>query len=884
MSDLKPFSEDTNYEINNNTDVPKSFTSDREFGTKYSESDNNLEKEEPKKESFSPMNPNNLSRQTKQVINSNKYSNQQQILDNLRKEYDKTLQEYQKLMKRISQNTTGYVDRVSSKNPYLNKTIMFSTGHVCYVTKQGVVKYIPSPGVWNSVKAPKNVMKLNIPWNNSYSTPGTIIPTNPPLISGTPVKANQSLGNEGSNVFVDQLLPPIPEPTYMGCFAANKNNDNMDFIGAKPPILNEVSIQNGNFSKPEIPANSFRYIRGGTVPGWNFQNGILLNNSTAWGFPMPYPSGKQCVCLQNTAIIDTILPLQSEVTYTLTLMACGRNCCGGTTTSNPINIQLSTNLNVFISQIANLTPRINSWNLYTYTFTVPTSQSYRLFFRGTNTSGDRSTALASISLQSNAIPKGTYNYQTCRQAAITKGYRYFGLQNISTSSKLGYCAVSNSEPAIIKHGKSEVVSKMVPLWSSKTGGNPGNVAILTDTGSLQVLNSSGKAVYSTPVSKSITSKNKKISCFLIIEGDGNMGIYEGTNPNNRQSQIWSTMTSGKQEKSNPDVVASKGKYGQNWMSNGSTLAPGDFIGSTDGKLALMMQTDGNLILYTYQTDTNCQKVGNIFGGGKGANAVYDIGMSAISNNMGALGFIDGDSNLYTYPTNNQTYTTNYNKIENINAVGNDIPGKAFANSSIESCKKACDSNPDCVGFVTTRDGSTCWPKNKGMYPFGGVGEIFSGRDTYIKGKQPLRPPIGVSSNTNNINSVDYENYVKKGAVGSKYGLPNINSTEKQQLDQLRSKMSMLSKQITDLTKKFQTGSINAEQQSNENISGVNHYFKDFNNTNNKINRIAGETNGGIENILKDSDIVVLKKNYDYLFWSILAVGTVLVSMNVVKKE
>ena len=39
----------------------------------------------------------------------------------------------------------------------------------------------------------------------------------------------------------------------------------------------------------------------------------------------------------------------------------------------------------------------------------------------------------------------------------------------------------------------------------------------------------------------------------------------------------------------------------------------------------------------------------------------------------------------------------------------------------------------------------------------------------------------------------------------------------------------------------------------------------------------------IENILSDSDIVVLQKNYDYLFWSILATGTVVVAMNIVKK-
>ena len=41
--------------------------------------------------------------------------------------------------------------------------------------------------------------------------------------------------------------------------------------------------------------------------------------------------------------------------------------------------------------------------------------------------------------------------------------------------------------------------------------------------------------------------------------------------------------------------------------------------------------------------------------------------------------------------------------------------------------------------------------------------------------------------------------------------------------------------------------------------------------------------GNIENILSDSDIVVLQKNYDYLFWSILATGTVVVAMNIVKK-
>jgi len=430
----------------------------------------------------------------------------------------------------------------------------------------------------------------------------------------------------------------------------------------------------------------------------------------------------------------------------------------------------------------------------------------------------------------------------------------------------------------MRNGTSRVVNKVIQLWSSKTGGNPGNTAILTNTGSLQVLNPSGTAVFSSP-----KSTKTGINCFLALEANGNMTIYEGSDPQNRTTEIWSTMTTGRQQESNSEVVASKGKYGQNFMTVGSSLAPGDFIGSNDGKLALVMQTDGNLVLNTYQTDINCPKIGDIFGGGKGANAVYDIGMNAITKNMGAVGFIDGNSTLYTYPNNNQKYSDNYTKFQNIHTLGNDIPGR-FAPATVDSCKKVCDANPNCAGFVM--NGNACFPKNNRMYPFGGPSEILSwkGVDTYIKGKQPITPPLGVSSNTISMNSVDYENYIKTQTLDNKYGLANANSVQKQQLNQLRSKLNMLSKQITDLTNKFQSGSVNAEQQSNKNISGVDQYYKDFNNTNNKIRGIAGENSVGIENILNDSDIVVLQKNYDYLFWSILAVGTVLVSMNVLKKE
>jgi hypothetical protein len=41
--------------------------------------------------------------------------------------------------------------------------------------------------------------------------------------------------------------------------------------------------------------------------------------------------------------------------------------------------------------------------------------------------------------------------------------------------------------------------------------------------------------------------------------------------------------------------------------------------------------------------------------------------------------------------------------------------------------------------------------------------------------------------------------------------------------------------------------------------------------------------GNYDKIVSDSDVVALQQNSSYLLWSILAVGTVLVSINIVRK-
>ena len=337
-----------------------------------------------------------LTQQTRGIIEKNNYtSQQQQNLNNLRQEHQNTLQDYENLLEQINGSINGYIEQTNPNNPYLNKVVSFTTGETAYVTNQGVVKLIPSKQIWQTLNIPQTIqVQLNLPWQSSYTTSGTQLPSNPPLVSGTPVITGQTLGNEGSNVFVDQLLPPSVNPSYMGCYATNSNNNNMTFVGGSPSTLAGPQIQNGNFSQPVLSNNSYQYINSASqVPGWYF-NACVINNSTAWGYSMPYPSGNQCVSIQNTQYICATLTLNTGVTYTITFSACSRNCCNSQNIGNPINLQLYTNLNAFISTVANFTPSpVNKWQNYSYTFTVPTTQTYKLYFSGTNTSGDQSTAV-----------------------------------------------------------------------------------------------------------------------------------------------------------------------------------------------------------------------------------------------------------------------------------------------------------------------------------------------------------------------------------------------------------------------------------------------------------------------------------------------------------
>lgn len=901
----------------------------------------------------------------------------------IQEKYNSLADQYKTTEKSVNSNSLAAIDRTSSKNQYLNKNIKFTTGQVCYVTNQGVVKWIPSQEIWDSLTncSDKTYIDVNLPWLTEYGTPGTTIPTVPSLISGTNMVLNQSCGNEGKNVYVSKLTDNT-NATYMGCYG-DEDGSTMTFIGGAPLKTNSSSIQNGNFSQPEKTNNSYENITSSSkVPGWNFQNIFLLNNSSAWGYTTPYPNGNQCACIQNTGYMEQTINLNTG-SYTLSMMACGRPSTG----ANPIDIQLNG------TSIYSVTPP-NNWTSYSTTFNVTTNGGNTIKFIGNNSAGDKSTAFQGITITGGdgTTGNGTYTYDMCKNEAIDSGYKYFALQNVNTETNKGYCAVSNDYVSSTKNGTSYVISGTIALWDSKTNGS-GTSASVTNQGTLSIFNSSGATIFNTPSDPDLSSggyigcyndkenpramintssgkwysfdtckqyakdgnysyygnqnkdKNNNGWCvasndlansqkygvanncttdasgnymggfssnaiysmdgagtyYVILQDDGNMCIYKGKGPSDNQGIIWSSGTNGQQQKTNSLYIAAKGKYGQNWMATGSTLAIGEFIGSTDGSIYLIMQSDGNLVLYTSQSAENCKKNSDDkYGGGENANALYEFEKTGFLANLGKLAYIDSETNLREYPSSLLEKSNQYELMNDYDSTGNDIQNTTTTTAE-KGCIDSCNANADCSGFVYQPTGSICYLKNSSMYP---VGKKQYYQDSgLIMGIRKSQISSTVNSSCSrdivNIDTIQYNNYIKGDPMTSDTQCQsNIVSQENiSALTDIQNQMYTVGEDMATQSNNLYTTDKDITNTLSTNSSQFKKNMDMYNKNNTKIkNELNLSVEGmssmdsanknlnmnDINSMLSDTDIRVLQENYSYIFWSILAVGLLTITVSKMK--
>lgn len=394
-------------------------------------------------------------------------------------------------------------------------------------------------------------------------------------------------------------------------------------------------------------------------------------------------------------------------------------------------------------------------------------------------------------------------------------------------------------------------------------------------------------------------------CFLYLQSDGNMCVYKGTINKIEGNALWCSYTQGKQKDTNPDWVSSKGKNGRCYLLQGETLEINEWIGSDNGSMKLIMQQDGYLSLLMCYKSTGCKPTSYGEGGGEVSNAVYKLPVVGNKSLIGKVGYVDENAVLHEYPSSMIGKSIEYNLMKNTNSWGNDI--SLTQNSDPSKCKVDCNNNPNCFGFVFDNNNDNCWLKNSSVYPQGTFINKESGSDLYIR-KPQVYNNSSCSKQMNPINSIQYKNYIKGNEMNleTNCGAKLVNEIDKAKLTSAENQLDGISQQISSKSNILDNTTYNINNKITTDYGDMKDNLKDYQNIKGKIYNILNPNsldksneiiiNNNINSLMEsmlnmedidamvsDSDLNVLKNNYQYILWSIVALTAIIITINTLKK-
>ncbi|HUD10507.1 MAG TPA: hypothetical protein VMR28_02420 [Candidatus Saccharimonadales bacterium] len=202
----------------------------------------------------------------------------------------------------------------------------------------------------------------------------------------------------------------------------------------------------------------------------------------------------------------------------------------------------------------------------------------------------------------------TVNVNNAAAANNSNDYKLSSGQTLSEGSYL-LSPDSQSVLTIQSDGNLVLYSNLRASWNSGSAGSSTNHLVMQSDGNLVLYNQSNAALWDSQ-----TSGNP--GAYLVLQTDGNMVVYSTSN-----AALWATYTI-----SNPNHLS----YINTTFGIGR-LYPGQSINTADGHYKLVLQSDGNLVLY----DNN----------GK------PLWASGTNGDSTAFLAMQGDGNLVLYGTN-----------------------------------------------------------------------------------------------------------------------------------------------------------------------------------------------------------------------------------------
>ena len=375
--------------------------------------------------------------------------------------------------------------------------------------------------------------------------------------------------------------------------------------------------------------------------------------------------------------------------------------------------------------------------------------------------------------------------------------------------------------------------------------------------------------------------------YLQLTHNGNMNLIQGDINSENKKTIWSSNTTYTNNKTNPQWKSTNSKYGRDYIKIGEGLYKNEWIGNNNGNVKLILQDDGNLVLYGLKSNPGCIKLSNnsnTYIGNENTNAVYKLDEIGDKSNLGKLAYIDDNSRLHSYESDNLHLSDKYSILSNYTISGSDIKSQTL--DTIKECETLCNDNNNCNGFVYQTSTKSCWLKDN----------INNQTDTsYTKGSYSgIRNKTPIKSNNcsnkiTNIDSVTYDRYIKGDNIKSNTGCYNSGKINiyKDEFRALQNDFEILSKDINNKQKNmhikdieiYTTLSNNTNKILNElnqikrnKMSGSN--IEGMSNMNNGKNNIDGILNQTIKN--------VNQSYYSYITWTLLAVGGIIILRNIKK--
>jgi len=376
-------------------------------------------------------------------------------------------------------------------------------------------------------------------------------------------------------------------------------------------------------------------------------------------------------------------------------------------------------------------------------------------------------------------------------------------------------------------------------------------------------------------------------CYMLLNDDGNLCLFQGTPTSNTKNSYWCSNTITQNTKVNPEWVAQKGKYGINYVKMGQTLSPGEWIGSPSGTAKLMMDTDGALRIYvsTISQTTNCSKTssGKIIGN-KNTNAVYSLVNNGVVSNTGRVGYINSDSQLREYPSSMISYDNNYIITNGFDSLDSTLQNGVYKNTTVEDCQNKCNSNDKCAGFVFDTTTKTGELKSK-IFP-NSTREPNNNKNIYSR-KIKVTNADSCSKKVVDVDSVLWSNYpmAENMTPTTKCGVSQelLEDTQNNS-NQLTVQLNDIASQIMKLVNEMRNMNVDMNQKIMVNNKSLEDYIQKYSSVKKEISsEIKADELNKQSAILEDKNIYVLEENYKYMMWSTLAIVGVILTINFVKK-